>query len=169
MNRNLLKIIKTRLKGAKEAWPEELQNVLWAYRTTTKVPTGETPFRLTFDTKAVISVKVGLTSFWVKNYEDQKNQQELNSNLDLINEVREEAMKRMAKHKEAMARYYNRKVKVKRFNTGDLVLRKVSQVTKDPSQGKLRPTWEGPYKVIHHSKEGSYYLKSLNGQELPRP
>ena len=169
MNRNLLKIIKTRLKGAKEAWPKELQNVLWAYRTTTKVPTGETPFRLTFDTEAVISVKVGLTSFWVKNYEDQKNQQELNSNLDLINEVREEAMKRMAKHKEAMARYYNRKVKVKRFNTGDLVLRKVSQVTKDPSQGKLRPTWEGPYKVIHHSKEGSYYLKSLNGQELPRP
>ena len=78
-------------------------------------------------------------------------------------------MKRMAKHKEAMARYYNRKVKVKRFNTGDLVLRKVSQVTKDPSQGKLRPTWEGPYKVIRHSKEGSYYLKSLNGQELPRP
>ena len=169
MNRNLLKIIKTRLKGAKEAWPKELQNVLWAYRTTTKVPTGETPFRLTFDTEAVILVKVGLTSFWVKNYEDQKNQQELNSNLDLINEVREEAMKRMAKHKEAMARYYNRKVKVKRFNTGDLVLRKVSQVTKDPSQGKLRPTWEGPYKVIHHSKEGSYYLKSLNGQELPRP
>ena len=169
MNRNLLKIIKTRLKGAKEAWPKELQNVLWAYRVTTKVPTGETPFRLTFDTEAVISVKVGLTSFWVKNYEDQKNQQELNSNLDLINEVREEAMKRMAKHKEAMARYYNRKVKVKRFNTGDLVLRKVSQVTKDPSQGKLRPTWEGPYKVIHHSKEGFYYLKSLNGQELPRP
>ena len=169
MNKNLLKIIKTRLKGAKEAWPKELQNVLWAYRTTTKVPTGETPFRLTFDTEAVILVKVGLTSFWVKNYEDQKNQQELNSNLDLINEVREEAMKRMAKHKEAMARYYNRKVKVKRFNTGDLVLRKVSQVTKDPSQGKLRPTWEGPYKVIRHSKEGSYYLKSLNGQELPRP
>ena len=63
MNKNLLKIIKTRLKGAKEAWPKELQNVLWAYRTTTKVPTGETPFRLTFDTEAVISVKVGLTSF----------------------------------------------------------------------------------------------------------
>ena len=126
MNKNLLKIIKTRLKGAKEAWPKELQNVLWAYRTTTKVPTGETPFRLTFDTEAVILVKVGLTSFWVKNYEDQKNQQELNSNLDLINEVREEAMKRMAKHKEAMAKYYNRKVKVWRFNTGDLVFRKVS-------------------------------------------
>ena len=41
-------------------------------------------------------------------------------------------MKQMAKHKEAMARYYNRKVKVKRFNTGDLVLRKVSQAINDP-------------------------------------
>ena len=49
-------------------------------------------------------------------------------------------MKHMAKHKEAMARYYNKKVKVKRFNTKDLVLRKVSQATKDPSQGKLGPT-----------------------------
>ena len=48
-------------------------------------------------------------------------------------------MKRMARHKEAMARYYNRKVKVRRFNTRDLVLRKVSQATKDSSQGKLRP------------------------------
>ena len=84
-------------------------------------------------------MEVGLTSFQVKNYEDQKNQQELNSNLDLIDEVREEVMKRMAKHKEAITRYYNRKVKVRRFNTGNFVLRKVSQATKDPSQGKLGP------------------------------
>ena len=73
----------------------------------------------------------------------------------------------MAKCKEAMAKYYNKKVKVRRFNTGDIVLRKVSQATKDLSQGKLRPAWEGPYEVIRHSKEGSYYLMSLDGQELP--
>ena len=77
-------------------------------------------------------VKVGLVSYQVKTYENKRNQQELNNNLDLIDEVREEAMKRMAKHKEAMARYYNRKVKMRRFNTGDLVLRKVSQATKNP-------------------------------------
>ena len=168
-NRSLLKIIKTRLKGAKGAWPEELQNVLWAYRTTTRVPTGETPFRLTFGTEAVILVEVRLMSFWVKTYEDQKNQQELSNNLDLIDEVKEKAIKLMAKHKEAMVRYYNRNVKVRRFNTGDLILRKVSQATKDPSWGKLRPAWEGPYEIIHHSREGSYYLKSLDGQELPQP
>ena len=137
MNRILLKIIKTWLEGA---WPEELQNVFWAYKKTTRVPTGETPFRLTFVTTAIISMEVGLMSFRVKTYKDQKNQQKLNGNLDLIDEVREKAMKRMAKHKEAMARYYNIKVKVGRFNIGDLTLRKVSQATKDPSQGKLGPT-----------------------------
>ena len=114
-------------------------------------------------------MEVGLTSFQVKNYEDQKNQQELNSNLDLIDEVKEEAIKRMAKHKEVIAKYYNRKVKVRRFNTRDLILRKVSQATKDPSQGKLGPAWEGPYEVICHSIESSYYLKSLDGQELSQP
>ena len=40
----LLKIIKAKLDDVKGAWPEELSNVLWAYRTTARTPTGETPF-----------------------------------------------------------------------------------------------------------------------------
>ena len=53
-NRSLLKIIKTQLDGAKGIWPEELPSVLWAYRTTVRTPTGETPFRLTYGNEAVI-------------------------------------------------------------------------------------------------------------------
>ena len=111
---------------------------------------------MTFGIEVIIPIEVGLTSFLVKTYENQKNQQKRNNNLDLIDEIREEAMKRMAKHMEAMARYYNRKVKVRGFDTGDLILRKVSQAIKDPSQGKLVPAWEGTYEVICHSREGSY-------------
>ena len=61
-NRTLLKIIKTKLDDAKGAWLEELPNVLWAYRTTARTSTGETPFRLTYGTEAVIPVEVGLIS-----------------------------------------------------------------------------------------------------------
>ena len=43
-NRSLLKIIKTRLEGAKGIWLDELPSVLWAYKTTARTPTGETPF-----------------------------------------------------------------------------------------------------------------------------
>ena len=55
-------MIKTRLEGAKGLWPEELPNILWAYRTTVRTPTGETPFRLTYGTEAVIPVEIGLTT-----------------------------------------------------------------------------------------------------------
>ena len=43
-NRTLLKIIKTRLEGAKGIWPDKLPSVLWAYRTTARTPTRETLF-----------------------------------------------------------------------------------------------------------------------------
>ena len=66
----MLKIIKTRLERAKGAWPKELQNVLRAYRTTIRVPTEETPFKLTFGAEAIIAVEVGLSSYQVKTYED---------------------------------------------------------------------------------------------------
>ena len=73
MNKSLLKIIKTRLEEVKGAWSKELPNVFWVYRTTTRVPTGETPFRLTFGTEAIL-VEVGLTGLKVKTYEGQRNQ-----------------------------------------------------------------------------------------------
>ena len=40
----------------------DLLNVLWAYRTTTWTPTGETPFRLAFRSEVVIPIKKGITS-----------------------------------------------------------------------------------------------------------
>ena len=72
MNRSLLKIIKTRLEGAKGIWPEELPSILWAYRTTTRAPTGETLFRLTYGSEAVILAEVGLTSYRVHNHDENK-------------------------------------------------------------------------------------------------
>ena len=68
-----------------------------------------------------------------------------------------------------MAGYYNKRVKLRRFNIGDLVLQKVTTATKDPIQGKLRQTWEGPYEVIHYSRQGSYHLESMDRRKLPRP
>ena len=65
-----------------------------------------------------------------------------------------------------MAKYYNKRVKLRQLDISDLVLRKVTTATKDSAQGKLGPTWEGPYRVIHYSWQGSYHLETLNGQRL---
>ena len=76
-NWTLLKIIKTRLDDAKGAWPEELPNVLWAYRTIARTSTGETPFRLTYGTEAVILVEVGVTSIRQGTFSEGLNDDEL--------------------------------------------------------------------------------------------
>ena len=72
-NRSLLKIIKTRLEGAKGIWPEEIPSVLWAYRTTARTPTGETPFQLTYGNEAIIPAEIELTSYRVNNYDEGRN------------------------------------------------------------------------------------------------
>ena len=69
----MLKIIKTRLEGAKGIWLEELPSVLWAYRTTARTPTGETPFRLTYGNEAVIPAEIGLTSYRIDNHVEGRN------------------------------------------------------------------------------------------------
>ena len=94
----LLKIIKTKLDDAKGAWPEELPNVLWAYRTTAKTPTGETPFKLTYGIEAVIFVEVGVTSTKRAAFSEKENNDKLRLNLDYLDEVRDKASSKMAKY-----------------------------------------------------------------------
>ena len=97
-NQTLLKIIKTKLDDAKGAWPDELPNVLWAYRTTARTPTGETPFRLTYGTEAVIPVKVGVTSTRRATFSEEGNDNKLWLSLDCLDEVRDKTSSRMAKY-----------------------------------------------------------------------
>ena len=90
----MLKIIKTRLEGAKGIWPDELPSVLWAYCTTTRTPNGKTSFQLAYGTDAVIPAEVGLTSYQMenssedKNEENEENEEALRLQLDLVDEVR---------------------------------------------------------------------------------
>ena len=165
----MLKIIKVWLEEAKGAWPKELPNVLWAYKTTVRTPTGETPFKLTYGTKAVIPIKVGVISMRREAFNEDSNNDQLRVNLDYLDEVRDEASRKMMKYRQKMAEYYNKRVKLRIINIGDLVLCRVTSSTEDPTQGKLGPTWEGPYKVIHYSRQGSYHLETMDGKKLPRP
>ena len=130
-NRTLLKIIKTRLEGAKGIWPNELPSILWAYRTTTRTMTREIPFRLTYGSDAVILAEVGLTSYRVENYTEDKNEEAMRLQLDLVDEARATAEQRLARYQNLMSKHYNSKVRHRDFQIGDLVLRKVMGTAKE--------------------------------------
>ena len=62
VNKVIINGLKRILEGAKGNWAEELPNVLWAYRTTPRRSTGETPFSLTYGAEAMIPVEINLCS-----------------------------------------------------------------------------------------------------------
>ena len=126
--------------------------------------TVETPFKLAYGSEAVILAEVHMTNHRVMKYQDKENEEKLHLNLDLINEVRMDAEQRTARYKSLIARQYDAMVKPRRFNIGDLVLKRVSLATRNSSHGKLGPNWEGPYRVINFKRQGSYYLEALDGR-----
>ena len=143
--------------------------MLWAYRTTVRTPTFKTPFKLAYGSEAVIPADVHLANHRVTMYQDKDNEKQLRLNLDLIDEVRTDADERTTRYKILMARQHDAMVKPRRFNIGDLVLKKVSLATKNPAHGKLEPNWEGPYRIINYKRQGSYYLEALDGRKLEHP
>ena len=125
--------------GAKGIWPDELPSVLWAYKMIVRTPTGETPFKLAYESDAVILAEVGLTSYRVTHYKDEENKKQLHLSPDLINKVRMDTEQRLACYKNLMTKHHDVLVKPMQFNIGDLILKRVSLATRDPAHGKLRP------------------------------
>ena len=78
-------------------------------------------------------------------FHEKSNDDQLRVNLDYLDEVREKASNKMTKYQQKMAKYYNKRVKFRRLDIEDLILRKVTLVTRNSTQGKLGPIWEGPY------------------------
>jgi len=112
---------------------------------------------------------VGLTSYRVGNHDEGRNDEAMCLQLDLVDEVRETTEQRLSRYQDLMAKHYNSKVRHRDIQVGDLVLRRVTDATKDTSQGKLGPSWEGPYRITSWHKKGTYHLETLDGQKVHHP
>ena len=165
--RTLKAALKTKLEDLKGKWVEYLPEVLWAYRTTRKSATQETPLALAFGIEAVAPVEVGLKSPRIELASVEHNDEALRLNLDLLDEKREQVLKRTKDYQRKTERYYNQKVKPRSYNPSDLVLKKLLPARKNPAHGKLGPSWEGPYIVTLVIRHGNYELQTEEGKILP--
>ncbi|CAN6706454.1 unnamed protein product [Malus baccata var. baccata] len=72
--------------------------------------------------------------------------------------------------KKAIARAYNKKVKIKSFKEGDLVWKTVFPLGAQlRGFGKWSPTWEGPFMISRVLDKGGYYLADLEGNWQKHP
>ena len=63
---------------------------------------------------------------------------------------------------------FEKRVCLREFSEGDLVLKKVSHVQKD-HRGKWTPNYEGPFVVKKAFSGGALLLMNMDDEELPSP
>jgi hypothetical protein len=68
-----------------------------------------------------------------------------------------------------VAKAYNKKVKAKSFQVGDLVWKTILPLRSiDRKFGTWSPCWEGPYKITQVISCNAYLLQTLQGKDLPK-
>jgi hypothetical protein len=84
---------------------------------------------------------------------------------DTIEGTRLQAMENINKYQAETMKCRDRKVRLKNIKPGHLVLRRVAN---PDIIGKLQLKWEGLFLVVSSSRPGSYRLKDMDGNDIPR-
>ncbi|XP_059638944.1 uncharacterized protein LOC132281237 [Cornus florida] len=164
MNRTIFACIKKKLENRKGKWLDELPNVLWAYRTTPRRPTGESPFAMAYGTEAVIQVEYLVPTVQSLAWNQEQNEKMLRFNLNMLEEKRDAAVIRLGSYQQTLASSHNKRVKHRDFTLGDLVLKKKVGMVK-----KMMSPCEGPYRIAKIIGKGAYILETMAGRLVNKP
>ena len=141
---------------------------LLGYHTTVRTLVGATPYSLVYETEAVIPAEIEIPSLriivdaeidddeWIKTQLEQ---------LSLICKKRLTSVYHGQLYQKRMARAYNKKVRPKHFEEGQLVLRRIlthHALTK----GKFSQNWKGPFVVKRVLPNGSLYIVDIEGKVI---
>lgn len=167
-NKLIIDGIKKRLDLKKGCWADELERLVVSPndpRSATKA----TPFSMAYGVEAMAPAEVNATSLRRSKMplNAKLNQDMLLDSLDNIEERRNHALLRIHNYQHQIESYYNKKVRSRPLELGDLVLRKVFENTKEWKAGKLGANWEGPYKITEVIKPGVYILETSTGEAVP--
>jgi len=168
-NKNIKKIIQKMVVTYKD-WHKMLPFALHAYRTTVRTSTGATPYSLVYGMEAVMPLEVEIPSLRVLmdlELEEAEWAKVRYEQLNLINEKRVATIRHHQLYQKRMAKAYDKKVRPRMFQEGDLVLKKL--LAPGENLSKWAPNYEGPYVVEKALLERALQLFRMDGEDLARP
>ena len=130
-NKTLIKLIKKKIEENPRRWHEVLSEALWAYRILRHGATKVTPFELVYGQEAVLPVEVNLDAYRLakqNNLSAVVYHDLMMDNIDEVTDVRIKALKKIEKDKTRVAKSYNKKVKSKSFQVGELVWKTILSI-----------------------------------------
>lgn len=154
--------LKKRLDSAKAKWIDELSNVLWSYHTTPHSHSLENSFSLCFGTKALLPVKIGLSSICLDNFSLEWNNLKISKNLALLYHIRSNTAICEYNYKRSLAKHKNSRMGPHTLMLGDLVLCK-NFISHQELTRKLDANWKSSYIITKVNSNGSFRLKDNSG------
>jgi ribonuclease HI len=159
----MTRIMKLIFNQPKGKWPDELIKVVWSHNTTMSRSTGFTPFKLLFGDEAITLEEAKAGS--IRTVPSAEDEADYSMEKDAIEGIRLQAVENINKYQAETIKWRDRKVRLKNIKPGHLVLRRVAN---PDTVGKLQLKWEGPFLVVSSSRPGSYRLKDMDGNDIPR-
>jgi hypothetical protein len=171
-NKTLIKLIKKKIEENPRRWHKVLSEALWAHRISRHGATKVTPFELVYGQEVILPVEVNLGAYRLAKQNDLDAvvyHSLMMDNIDEVTDKRMRPLKENEKDKARVARAYNKKVRPKSFQVGELVWKMILLLgTKDIKFRKWCPSWEAPYKIVKVIVGNSYKMESLQGAHFPR-
>jgi transposase InsO family protein len=156
-------IMKLIFNQPRAKWPDELIKVVWSHNTTASRLTGFTPFKLLFGDEAITPEEAKTGS--IRTIASTEDKVDYQITKDTIEGTRLQAIEHINKYQVKTRKWRDRKVRLKNIKPEHLVLRRVAN---PDTMGKLQLKWEGPFLVISSSRPGSYRLKDMYDNDIPK-
>jgi len=129
------------------------------YQAYVRTSTGATSFSLVYEMEVVLPFEVDIPSLRAQAHFDQ---------LNVIEGKRLAAMSHGRLYQSNVKNAFDRRVCLRKFSEGDLVLKKLSQVQKD-HRGIWAPNYEAPFVVKKAFSGIGLLLMNMDDEELPSP
>ena len=144
-------------------------NALWADRLTTKKSIGTYPYRLVYGMDDVFPSSLGVPVMkMIQELQVETNdiQRRINQTIHL-QQTREEVYLKSQVFQDKIKKIFDKKTKEDDFYIGEKVLKWDSRREEKGKHGKFDFLWKGPYFIYGYRGNNAFFLKELDGSNLP--
>ncbi|GJT48286.1 reverse transcriptase domain-containing protein [Tanacetum coccineum] len=166
-NRGIKRILERTIGENRASWSDKLDDALWAFRTAYKTPIGCTPYRLVYGKACHLPIELEHKAFWAlkqTNLDLNLAGKNRKSQINELNELRDEAYENSLLYKEKTKRLHDSKIKNRVFNVGDQVLLFNSRLK--IFSGKLKSRWSGPFTIANVYPYGTIELSQKDEKAI---
>ena len=166
-NKKIKWILEKMVSSSRKNWALKLDDALWAYRTTFKIPIGLTPYQLIYRKFSHLPVELEHKAFWATralNFDLKKVGMKRLLQLNELDELRMNAYENAKLYKDRTQSWHDKHIVKKEFHKGDLILLYNSRMKLFPS--KLKSRWSGPFKVVKVHSYGAVDITNDKGESF---